>query len=258
MNLKQAVSNAKIFLSNNSPVILTAMGVVGTVTTAIMASQATIKAQDILYDNGAEDLPWQDKARLTWKCYIPTGLMGITTVGAIVGSHVCSENQKAAIQSAYLLSQTTLQEYQKRVVERIGKNKERQVYEETVQAIADKQAPMELYSSGDLPDRVYETGHGNSLFYDVPGERYFKSEINYLRTKFNDLNTRVRTEMYFDWNDLYYAIDLPRKPMDGTEMIFDVDRPFSWSFTPQLMENGQVRILWDYELYPKSTYRLRG
>ncbi len=258
MNLKQVVNNAKIFLSNNSPVILTAMGVVGTVSTAIMASQATIKAQDILYDNGAEDLPWQDKARLTWKCYIPTGLMGITTVGAIVGSHVCSENQKAAIQSAYLLSQTTLQEYQKRVVERIGKNKERQVYEETVQAIADKQAPMELYSSGDLPDRVYETGHGNSLFYDVPGERYFKSDINFVKAQVNAMNHDVRTEMWYDWNEIYYRWGLPRKPMDGSEMIFDVDRPLEISIVPQLMENGQIRLLTDYKLYPKSTYRQRG
>lgn len=254
MNLKQAVANAKIFLSNNSPLILTCMGIVGTVSTAVMASQATLKAEEILYDNGAEDLPWQDKTRLVWKCYVPCGLMGLSTIGCMIGSHICSENQKAALQSAYLLSQTTLQEYQKKVVERIGKNKERQVYEETVQAVADKQSPSLLYTRGDLPDRVYETGHGNSLFYDVPGERYFKSDINFVKTQINDMNHDVRTEMWYDWNEIYYRWGLPGKPMDGTEMIFDVDRPLEVSFTPQLMENGQVRILLDYELFPKCTY----
>ena len=92
MKVKEAVNTAKIFLSNNSPLILTCMSVVGTVSTAVMASQATIKAEDILFNNfmgGAEDISWQDKVRLTWKCYIPTGLMGISTIGCMIGSHVC-------------------------------------------------------------------------------------------------------------------------------------------------------------------------
>ncbi len=254
MNLKQAAANAKIFLSNNSPLILTCMSVVGTVSTAVMASQATIKAQDILYDNGAEDLVWQDKVRLTWKCYIPTGLMGISTIGCMIGSHVCSENQKAALQSAYLLSQTTLQEYQKKVVERIGKNKERELYDETLKEVAIRQGqPTTVYSDGGMAGEVIDTGHGNTLFYDVPGQIYFKSDINYIRSKVNDLNTEVRTEMYFDWNEIYYRWGLPMRKY-GTEMIFDVDHPLELKLDPEMMENGQVRILLDYDLFPKSTY----
>ena len=254
MNLKQAAANAKIFLSNNSPLILTCMSIVGTVSTAVMASQATIKAQDILYDNGAEDLEWQDKVRLTWRCYIPTGLMGISTIGCMVGSHVCSENQKTALQSAYLLSQTTLQEYQKKVVERIGKNKERELYDETLKEVAIRQGqPTTLYSDGGMAGEVIDTGHGNTLFYDVPGQIYFKSDINYIRSKVNDLNAEVRTEMYFDWNEIYYRWGLPMRKY-GNEMIFDVDHPLELKLDPEMMENGQVRILLDYELLPKCTY----
>lgn len=254
MNLKQVVANAKIFLSNNSPLILTCMSVVGTITTAVMASQATLKAQDILYDNGAEDLPWQDKTRLVWKCYIPCGLMGVSTIGCMVGSHICSENQKAALQSAYLLSQTTLQEYQKKVVERIGKNKERELYDEALKEVAVRQGqPTTLYSDGGMAGEVIDTGHGNTLFYDVPGQIYFKSDINYIRSKVNDLNAEVRTEMYFDWNEIYYRWGLPMRKY-GSEMIFDVDHPLELRLDPEMMENGQVRILLDYELLPKCTY----
>lgn len=257
MNLKQAAANAKIFLSNNSPLILTCMSVVGTVSTAVMASQATIKAQDILYDNEAEDLVWQDKVRLTWKCYIPTGLMGISTIGCMIGSHVCSENQKAALQSAYLLSQTTLQEYQKKVIERIGKNKERELYDETLKEVAIRQGqPTTVYSDGGMAGEVIDTGHGSTLFYDVPGQIYFKSDINYIRSKVNDLNSEVRTEMYFDWNEIYYRWGLPMRKY-GSEMIFDVDHPLELRLDPEMMENGQVRILLDYELQPKSTYERR-
>ena len=221
MNLKQAAANAKIFLSNNYPLILTCMSVVGTITTAVMASQATLKAQDILYDNGAEDLPWQDKTTL---------------------------------QSAYLLSQTTLQEYQKKVIERIGKNKEREVYDETLKEVANRQGvPATIYSDGGMAGEVIDTGHGNTLFYDVPGQVYFKSDINYIRSRVNDLNSEVRTEMYFDWNEIYYRWGLPMRKY-GNEMIFDVDHPLELKLDPEMMENGQVRILLDYELLPKCTY----
>lgn len=254
MNLKQAAANAKIFLSNNSPLILTCMSIVGTVSTAVMASQATLKAEEILYDNGAEDLAWQDKTRLIWKCYVPCGLMGLSTIGCMIGSHVCSENQKAALQSAYLLSQTTLQEYQKKVIERIGKNKEREVYDETLKEVANRQgAPATIYSDGGIAGEVIDTGHGNTLFYDVPGQIYFKSDINYIRSKVNDLNAEVRTEMYFDWNEIYYRWGLPMRKY-GSEMIFDVDHPLELKLDPEMMENGQVRILLDYELLPKCTY----
>ena len=254
MKVKEAVNTAKLFLSNNSPLILTCMSVVGTVSTAVMASQATLKAQDILYDNGAEDLPWQDKTRLVWKCYIPCGLMGVSTIGCMIGSHICSENQKAALQSAYLLSQTTLQEYQKKVVERIGKNKERELYDETLKEVANRQGQSSLvYSDGGMAGEVIDTGHGSTFFYDVPGQIYFKSDINYIRSKVNDLNNEVRTEMYFDWNEIYYRWGLPMRKY-GTEMIFDVDHPLELKLDPEMMENGQVRILLDYDLFPKSTY----
>ena len=254
MNLKQIAANTKIFLSNNSPTILTGMGIAGFITTVVMASQATLKAEEILYDNGAEDLPWQDQVRITWKCYVPTGLMGITTIGCIVGSHLCSQRQKEAMQSAYLLSQATLQEYQKRVVERIGTRKEKEVYDEAVKAVAMNQSP--LYSDGGIAGEVIDTGHGNTLFYDVPGDRYFKSDINFLKSQVNDMNFEVRTEMFFDWNEIYYRWGLPYVKY-GSEMIFDVDRPLDLRMVPEMMENGQVRILLDYDLYPKSSYDRR-
>ena len=258
MSFKQATTSARVFLSNHSPAILTGMGIVGSVSTAIMASQATLKAQDILYECHAEDADWRDKVALTWKCYIPTALMGASSIGCIVGSHLCSENQKTAIQSAYLLSQATLQEYQKKVVERIGERKEKEVYSETMQAVANNQSPAVLYSSGDIPDRVYETGHGNSLFYDIPGERYFRSDINFVKAQVNQMNEEVLGgEMYYDWNEIYYRWGLPMKK-HGTEMIFDTTRLLRVSITPEVMDNGQVRLLLDYDLYPKSTFNIRG
>lgn len=257
MNFKQMAANAKIFLSNNSPTILTGMSIVGLVSTAIMASQATVKAVDTIDDfiEDTDRLPEpKEVAQMVWKYYIPTALMGTTSIACIVGSHVCSTKQKEVLQSAYLLSQTTLQEYQKRVIERIGERKEKEVYNETIKAVAEKQSPAALYSDGGMAGEVIDTGKGNTLFYDVPGQQYFKSDINYIRSQVNDLNFEVRTEMFFDWNEIYYRWGLPLRKY-GSEMIFDVDHPLDIRLNPEMMDNGQVRILIDYDLIPRTTER---
>lgn len=261
MNLKAILRTSKLFLENNSSTILTVSSVTGVIFTVVTASKATIHAQAILADEAeirAEEtdcyyIPTEDKIRLTWKCYIPTAISATLTIGAIIGSHVCSAKQAEALSSAYMLSQATLQEYQKKVVERIGERKEKDIYQEAVREVAEKNSPVAALIDGGGFD-VIDTGHGNTLFYDVPGDRYFKSDINYLKTKVNDMNREVRTEMYFDWNEICYRWGLPYKKY-GSDLIFDVDRPLELMLVPELMENGQVRILVDYDLYPKVLER---
>lgn len=247
MNVKSLLNTAKIFVSNNSPTILTVSSVIGVVSTVILASQDTIKAQEILRKEQPEGK--REVFDATWKCYIPTAISASLTVACIIGSHYCSTRQKEALTSAYLLSQTTLHEYQKRVIDKIGEKKEKEIMTETRKAMA---APA-IISSGSSVDAI-ETGHGNSLFYDLPGDVYFKSDINFLKSTVNDLNHELISEMMFDWNELYYRWGLPRKKYGG-DLIFDVDRPLDLKLEPELMENGQVRIIVDYELYPRSTYR---
>ena len=246
------LNSIKLFLSKNSPTILTGVSILGVMSTIYMASQDTIKAQEILKKMQPRDR--KEQIRTTWKCYIPTAVSAATTVACILGSHYCSTRQKEALASAYLLSQTTLQEYQKKVIERIGVNKERAIHEEVVKEISDRQSPVVAYSQG-VAD-VIDTGHGATLFYDVPGDRYFKSDINYLKTQVNDLNREVRTEMYFDWNEIMYRWGLPAMRF-GEDRIFTNEHPFNPDFVPEIMENGQTRIIISYDLIPRSAYFAR-
>ena len=232
------LNDVKSFLGKNSPTIFTCVSIAGVLSTVYTCHQDTIK----------DEASKRRGNKKRWKNYIPTAISATTTIGCIVGSRYASFRQKEVLASAYLLSQTTLQEYQKKVIDQIGKNKERALREEVVQEIADRKEPVLLYSEG-VSD-VIDTHHGNTLFYDVPGERYFKSDINFLKTQVNDLNREVRTEMEFDWNELCYRWGLPWKKYGG-DLIFDIDRPLEVSYVPEMMENGQVRILVDYELYPR-------
>lgn len=243
MNLKQI----KLFISQNSPLILACMGVFGTFSTVYTAHQDTIKAEHVKKQTHPSN--WKEEIQDTWKCYIPTAISATGTIGCIVGSHYCSSKQREALASAYVISQTTLQKYQEKVIERIGKNKAREMREEVDREIAEIKAPAANFVS-QLTDAI-DTGHGKTLFYDIPGDRYFYSDMNYMDKQVNDLNREVRTEMYFDWNELRYRWGLPFKKY-GSELIFDVDRPLEVRYEPELMDNGQVRILVNYDLYPKE------
>ena len=242
----------KLFLGKRSPEILTVVSVIGIVATVVTASQDTIKAQDILKKMKPRDK--REAIKITWKCYIPTAISATTTCLSIFGITHFSNKQKKAL-SAYALSQTTLfQEYQKRVIDQIGQNKERCVYEETTKAIADRQAPV--IGSGPYigMDDVIDTGHGSTLFYDQVSERYFKSDMLYIGKTENDINREVRSEMYFDWNEILYRLGQPYKEY-GDTLIVDVDHPLEFKTVPEIMENGQVRIILDYKLYPVNMER---
>ena len=241
------LKSIKMFLSKNSPLILTTLSVAGVCSTVITSSQDTIKAKNIIDKSRPKNK--KELIKSTWKCYIPTAISTTSTIACILGSHHCSSKQKNAIASAYALSQVTLQKYQEKVIERIGKNKARDIREEVDREIAEVKAPATTFVS-QLTDAI-DTGHGKTLFYDIPGERYFYSDMNYMDKQVNDLNREVRTEMYFDWNEINYRWGLPYKKY-GSELIFDVDRPLEVRYEPELMDNGQVRILVNYDLYPKE------
>lgn len=251
MSIKGFLKTAKLFCHNNAPNILTVTSCVGLGATVYNAVQDTRKAMTICRREKPETL--KEEIKLTWRCYIPTAISTVLTGGSIIGSRTASANQLKSMSSAYFGSQALLQEYQRKVVERIGVNKEREAYDEAVKAVADKQAPTQLYSDGGMAGEVIDTGKGNTLFYDEVAKIYFKSDINFLKAMRNDLNDEVRTEMYFDWNEIMYRWKLPYLTY-GCDRLITTEHKFDPRFIPEMMENGQVRIVISYDLLPASEY----
>ena len=250
MNLKHVVNTAKIFLKNNSSNILTVLSVIGVGSTVWTAHQDTVKAENELYWNKYPEDP-REQFMLTWKCYIPTAISAVSTIACVIGSHYCDSKRVNALSSAYILSQTTLQEYQAKVIEKIGKNKARQLDEEVRQNVANQQLAVCPQS----PVDAYETGHGKTLFYDevIPGGLYFRSDINYLKAQVNEMNKAVFSEMEYDWNEIMYRWGLPYMKY-GSDRVFTPEHLFDPKFTPEMMDDGQVRIIISYDLIPRGVY----
>ena len=201
MNIKGIFKTVKLFCHNNAPNILTGTSCLGLGVTVYNAIQDTRKAMIICRREKPES--FKEELQLTWKCYIPTAISVTSTAACIIGSRTASDKQLKSMSSAYLGSQALLQEYQRKVVERIGVNKERETYEEAVKAVADRQAPPVLYSDGGMVGEVIDTGRGNTLFYDEIADKWFKSDINYLKTMALDMNGEILNgEMYYDWNEI--------------------------------------------------------
>lgn len=160
-------------IERESPTILTTLGITGIATTAIMAVRATPKALSLLEDERAER--YRDESRrepvskidivkITWKCYIPATLVGIGTIACFIGAHSINLRRNAALAGLYTLSEVTLKEYQEKVIEVIGRNKEEKIHDALIQGRID-QNPMSK-------NEVVITGKGRVLFYDSWSGRF--------------------------------------------------------------------------------------
>ena len=161
-------------ISKNSPHILTGIGCAGVVSTAVLAVKATPKATIILEKEEEyrerkrlQSLTKMEKVKLTWKCYIPAGVMGATTIGCIIGANTVNMRRNAALASLYALSESAFREYKTKVVEEIGKPKETKIRDEI--------AKDRITNNPQTPSNLVVVGAGVILCYDKLSDRYFKS-----------------------------------------------------------------------------------
>lgn len=122
----------------------------------------------------------------------------------LIGASSTNLRRNAALATAYTLSESTLKEYQEKVVETIGEKKE--------QSIRDSVSKDKMVKNPVREVILTESG-GNTICYDVLSGRYFKSDRDKITRVMNELNRQMRDEMYVTLNDFYYELGL-----DGTKM----------------------------------------
>lgn len=217
-NLKQ-ISHV---LNKNSPTILTALGIAGFISTVVMAVRATPKAVEAIYqeDNFKRDhsypgLTTLEKVEITWKYYLPSALMGATSIACIVASTSINNRRNVALTSLFAVAESTLKDYQAKVIETIGEKKEKKIQEELAEDGL-KKNPINQ-------NAIIVSGLGDTLCQDQYTGRYFKGDVEHIRKVVNDFNRRLLTEMRISLNDLYSDLGLDR--VDGGEYIgWDIEK----------------------------------
>ena len=143
-------------LKKHSPEILVAAGVIGTVTSAVMACKATLKVNDIIDEtketiedihycigkglkttDGEEYTQEVANKELTivyiqtgWKfakLYGPAVLLGVASIGCMVGSNHILRKRNIALGAAFTAMDKSFKEYRGRVIEKFGKDLDREL-----------------------------------------------------------------------------------------------------------------------------------
>ena len=207
-SLASIAKGVRTAMKKHSPEILTGIGIAGMITTTVMAVKVTPKALILLEEKKDEldtdRLEPKDIIKTAWPCYIPAAVVGSISVFCLIGASSTNLRRNAALATAYTLSESTLKEYQEKVVETIGEKKE--------QSIRDSVSKDKMVKNPVREVILTESG-GNTICYDVLSGRYFKSDRDKITRVMNELNRQMRDEMYVTLNDFYYELGL-----DGTKM----------------------------------------
>ena len=143
-------------LKKNSPEILVVAGVIGTVTSAVMACKATLKVNDVIdetketietiHDCIGKGLKTADGEEYTqevankdltivyiqtgWKfakLYGPAVLLGAASIGCMIGSNQILRKRNIALGAAFTAMDKSFKEYRGRVIEKFGKDLDREL-----------------------------------------------------------------------------------------------------------------------------------
>lgn len=260
--ITKMVKSVQMGVRKHSPEILTGIGITGMITTAVMAVKATPKALILIGEREDEwmqehlgdvevsykAVPKIELVKAAWKCYIPSAIVGGISIACLVGASSVNLKRNAALATAYALSESTLKEYQEKVIQEIGEKKE--------QAVRDNIAKDRIEKNPVSKSEVIMTEKGDTLCYDMISGRYFKTDIDKLRKAENDLNRQMRDDIYVSLNEFYYAIGLDPIKI-GDSIGWNIDKGYiDLSFSSQLTENGRPCLVLDYHVGPKYDYRL--
>ena len=217
------------FFNKHGTAILTGIGVVGVIGTAVLAVKATPKAQQKLKE--AEE---QKGEKLTkWEIflnaatpYIPAAVMATGTIASILISHQLDHKKQVQLASAYTALAGSFTAYKAKVKEKVD--------EQTYEEINYEYTKEKLERSARPPKPT----KGLRTFYDDHSHRYFEMSIETFKNSEHLLNKIFAQDGYVSLNQLYN--------LWGLEPTCDGDL-FGWSYARAHEFYGSGWIDIDYE-----------
>lgn len=241
--LTRTFNKSLVKIKKYSPEILLVTGIVGGVTSAVMACRATTKASALVEKSKekiatihqvandpkyAEEYTPEDKKKDLAIAYVQTGLdfvklygpsvlLGAVSIGCILASHNIIRKRNIALATAYQLSTNALKEYKKRVGERFGEDVVRELTYNVKTKAVDEVVVNEDGTESVVTSNV-EVAEGPvlspyAICFDetcmhwtrnAEDNKFFLLQIQ------NWANDRLRTEGVLFLNEVREAIGLPK------------------------------------------------
>lgn len=255
---QRALYKSGKYLKNHSPTILSFIGAIGVVGTAIMAVKATPKAIERLEQakkEKGENLTKLETVFIAGPIYIPSTLIGVSTIVCILGANVLNKRQQASLVSAYALLEESYKEY---------RNAAKKVYGDEADAMIVAEMANNTYISCDgwhLYDPECDKDSDRILFYDFYSQRFFNAPMGQVINAEYHINRNLQLRGDVTVNEFYEFLGLEQIPggdnigwilddlMAGGLMWLDFDNRFT------TMEGGVechiISPVWTPELmYP--------
>lgn len=272
LNVKQCFKMAKKVVQKKSPEILTGLGIAGMITTVVLAVKATPKALDLIdeeidnqnrklsqeaYDSGYSTVNQIDKlkpvetVKVAWKPYIPALLLGGASVGCLIGANTVSARRYAALYSAYELSKTAYNELNEKVTEVVGEKKVTEIKQKLAE---DKVNKVSSEGAIEKKSNVVIAGDGDTWFIDAMSNQPFLSSKNKLDAAANELNRKMRSDMYVSLSQFYDEVGIEHT---GTSdyIGWRIDKEYIDVVTSDaIVKDGKVYVVMDFLSRPEYGY----
>ena len=245
-NVTRSLHKVGFKIKKHSPEILVAAGVVGTVTSVVMACKATLKVNDIIDEaketvdkihegveqqkhtaDGEEytqELANKDLAivyvQTGWKfvkLYGPAVALGAASIGCMLASHNILRKRNIALAAAYTAADTGFKEYRGRVIERFGKDLDRELRYNIKAKEIEERVVDENGNETTVTKTVEVMGPNNhsiySVIFDDGNLGWSKNaELNkvFLIQQQEAANFRLKQQGVLTLNEVYDMIGAPR------------------------------------------------
>jgi hypothetical protein len=262
--------------AENSPALLTALGVSGALTTAYLAAKAGFKSVDILREAeeakkeeflgealktveegpdpegietiSPEPLTTQEKVEAVWHLYAPAAASAALTVAAIILAARVADRRNAALAAAYTTVEKSYTEYRAKNVEKIGVKKEKDLRDE----IALDQVKKRPFRDTTL----IVTGKGNTRCFDAYSGRYFSGDAEMIRKTVNDINALIINDGYASLSDFWEELGIPSTTASdemgwNTDKLISITTPFPAMVSP---EDGEPCLVLVFDVLPRPRH----
>lgn len=267
-SMSRSLHKAGFQLKKHSPEILIVAGVVGAVTSTVMACKATLKVNEVL-DKAKQDInnihdvaadveagirpaheytPEDQKKDLTIvytktgfelvKLYAPAVIVGTLSIVGIVSSHRILKKRNVALAAAYATIDKGFKEYRGRVIERFGKELDRELKyniraKEVEEKVIDENGNETIVSKTvDVADPNLTSDYARFFDETCPGwEKDPEYNLRFLKLQQAYANEKLKCQGHLFLNEVYDMLGLQRSQAGNiVGWIYDEKHPVGDNF----------------------------
>ena len=258
------VHKVGFIFKKHSPEILMAAGVVGVVTSAVMACKATTKLSGILEEskkeidqiheyvevNGYSEKYTEEDSKKDLvisytkmsmklvKVYAPSVILGLLSITSILASNNIIRKRNMALAAAYAAIDSNFKDYRNRVVERFGKELDRELKynikpKEIEETIVDEEG-NEVVVKKTVNNAEVNLPSEYAKVFDEFSSCWTKDadyNLTFLRRIQDQANDKLRLRGHLFLNEVYDMLDIPRTKAGAiVGWIYDPNRENSDSY----------------------------